>query len=175
MPSGAAAASAPGSTSTFAKTRDTPTAVFSNEIFYARGGIWTAGGGVQTNRTTESVTEFVNELEGIAGKRPITAAELESAKLARVRGYAQQFESLGRIAGQIAQFWVLGLPMSELQREPEETMKLTVEAVNAAAKKYATPSRASLLLVGDIAKIDAGRSIVEGRRHRSSSTMKASR
>jgi zinc protease len=73
-----------------------------------------------------------------------------------VRGYAQQFESLGRIAGQIAQLWVLGLPMSELQREPQEIMKLTVDAVNAAAKKYATPSRASLLLVGDIAKIDAG-------------------
>jgi zinc protease len=130
--------------------------VFSNEIFYSRGGIWTAGGGVQTNRTTESVTEFVNELEGIAGKRPITGEELESAKLTRVRGYAQQFESLGRIAGQIAQLWVLGLPMSELQREPQEIMKLTVDAVNAAAKKYATPSRASLLLVGDIAKIDAG-------------------
>jgi predicted Zn-dependent peptidase len=45
--------------------------------------------------------------------------------------------------------------MSELQREPEEIMKVTLEAVNAAAKKYATPSRATLLLVGDIAKIDA--------------------
>jgi zinc protease len=130
--------------------------VFSNEIFYSRGAIWTAGGGVQTNRTKESVTEFVNELEAIAGKRPITPAELESAKLTRVRGYAQQFESLGRIAGQIAQFWVLGLPMSELQREPEETLKLTVDAVNAAAKKYATPSKASLLLVGDVAKIEPG-------------------
>jgi zinc protease len=130
--------------------------VFSNEIFYSRGAIWTAGGGVQTDRTKESVTEFVNELEGIAGKRPVTAAELESAKLVRVRGYAQQFESLGRIAGQIAQYWALGLPMSELQREPEETMKPSLDAVNAAAKKYAVPSRASLLLVGDAAKIEQG-------------------
>ena len=76
--------------------------IFSNEILYSRGTIWTAGGGVQTNKTKESVTEFVNELQGIAGKRPITAAELDSAKLVRVRGYAQQFESLGRIAGQVA-------------------------------------------------------------------------
>ena len=130
--------------------------VFSNEIFYSRGAIWTAGGGVQTNKTKESVTEFVNELEEIAGKRPVTAAELDAAKLVRVRGYAQQFESLGRIAGQIAQLWALGLPLSELQREPEETMKMTLEAVNAAAKKYAVPSKASLLLVGDASKIESG-------------------
>ena len=130
--------------------------VFSNEIFYSRGAIWTADGGVQTNKTKESVTEFVNELEGIAGKRPVTAAELDAAKLVRVRGYAQQFESLGRIAGQIAQLWALGLPLSELQREPEETMKMTLEAVNAAAKKYAVPSKASLLLVGDASKIESG-------------------
>ena len=130
--------------------------IFSNEILYSRGTIWTAGGGVQTNKTKESVTEFVNELQGIAGKRPITAAELDSAKLVRVRGYAQQFESLGRIAGQVAQYWALGLPMSEIQREPEEIGKMTLEAVNGAAKKYAVPSRASLLLVGDAAKIEEG-------------------
>ena len=111
---------------------------------------------MQTNKTTESVTEFVNELEGIAGKRPVTAVELDAAKLVRVRGYAQQFESLGRIASQIAQLWALGLPLSELQREPEETMKMTLEAVNAAAKKYALPSKASLLLVGDASKIESG-------------------
>jgi zinc protease len=128
--------------------------VFSNEIFYSRGTIWTAGGGVQTNKTKESVTEFVNELQGIAGKRPVTAAELESAKLVRVRGYAQQFESLGRIAGQIAQYWGLGLPMSELQREPQEISKMTLDVVNAAATKYAVPSHATLLLVGDAAKIE---------------------
>ena len=109
---------------------------------------------MQTNRTKESLIEFVNELEGIAGKRPITAAELESAKLVRVRGYAQQFESLGRIAGQIAELWVLGLPMSEMQRELAETTKASLDAVNAAAKKYAMPGQASLLLVGDLAKIE---------------------
>lgn len=72
----------------------------------------------------------------------------------RVRGYAQQFESLGRIAGQIAALWVLGLPMTEMQRELAETMTAGLDAVNAAAKKYATPGQASLLLVGDLAKIE---------------------
>ena len=33
---------------------------------------------------------------------------------------------------------------------------MTLEAVNAAAKKYALPSKASLLLVGDASKIESG-------------------
>ncbi|HET7712263.1 MAG TPA: pitrilysin family protein [Thermoanaerobaculia bacterium] len=130
--------------------------VFSNQVLYSRGGLWSASGGVQTNKTKESLIEFINELNALAGQRPITAAELETAKLVRVRGYAQQFESLGRIAGQVAEMWVLGLPMTELQREPEETMKMTLEAVNAAARKYAIPSSASVLLVGDLGKIEEG-------------------
>jgi zinc protease len=46
--------------------------------------------------------------------------------------------------------------MSELQREPDELQKVTVASVNAAAEKYATPGRATLLLVGDLSKIEAG-------------------
>lgn len=74
----------------------------------------------------------------------------------RVRGYAQQFESLGRIAQQVADLWALGLTMAELQRESDETQKVTLEAARAAAKKYAMPERATVLLVGDRAKIEAG-------------------
>jgi zinc protease len=44
--------------------------------------------------------------------------------------------------------------MTELQREPQETMATSLDAVNAAAKKYATPAQASLLLVGDLSKIE---------------------
>jgi zinc protease len=46
--------------------------------------------------------------------------------------------------------------MSELQREYDETMKGDVGATLAAAKKYARPENASLLLVGDRAAIEAG-------------------
>ena len=46
--------------------------------------------------------------------------------------------------------------MAELQREPDELQKASLESVNAAAEKYATPSRATLLLVGDLSKIEPG-------------------
>ena len=61
------------------------------------------------------------------------------AKARRVRGYAQQFESLGRISGQISNLWVLGMPLTELQREYDATVKQTLDQVLAAEKKYVSP------------------------------------
>jgi zinc protease len=130
--------------------------VFSNQALYSEGGLWWAQGGVQTDKTKESVSEFLSELQSLAGQKPITAVELENAKLVRVRGYAQQFESFDRIAEQIITLWAMDLPMSELQREPQAITAAALDAVNAAARKYAVPSRQSLLLVGDLAKIEAG-------------------
>lgn len=130
--------------------------VFSFPRVYSKYGLWLAGGGVQTNKTKESAIEFQKELRFIAGQKPISEAELANAKNSRVRGYAQQFESMNRVAQQIVQLWSLGVPVSELQREPDEISKASLAAVNATAEKYATPSRATLLLVGDASKIEAG-------------------
>jgi zinc protease len=130
--------------------------VFSFPRFYSKYGVWLASGGVQTNKTKESVVEFQKELHFIAGEKPVSEKELVDAKHFRVRGYAQQFEATGRVTQQVVQLWALGLPVSELQREPEELNKATLQAVNAVAEKYATPSRSTLLLVGDLSKIQAG-------------------
>jgi hypothetical protein len=46
--------------------------------------------------------------------------------------------------------------MTELRTEPVETQRTTIAAVNAAAQKYAVPGRATLLLIGDRAKIEGG-------------------
>jgi len=130
--------------------------VFSSIGVLSEVGSWWASGGVQTDKTSESVVEFVDELKHLIGNKPISEAELTGAKERRVRGYAQQFESLGRIASQVADLWALGLPMTELQRELDETSRATLEAVGIATKRYVDPSRAVLLLVGDRAKIEPG-------------------
>ena len=123
--------------------------------------------------TAEAVVEFDRELAGIAGSEPITEAELESAIQKFVRGYAQQFESYSRVGNQLVNLWVQGLAMDELQKVPEETAKVTLSQARAASSKYADPSRASLLLVGnrevieeDIRALDLGEVVIldpEGR------------
>jgi len=130
--------------------------VFSFANGHSKYGLWMASGGVQTNKTRESVVEFQKELKFIAGEKPVSDQELSSARNNRVRGYAQKFESLDSLTGQVENLWNVGLPMTELQREPDELAKATREQVNAAAEKYATPSRATLLLVGDLSKIESG-------------------
>jgi zinc protease len=130
--------------------------VFSFPAPHEKYGMWRAAGGVQTNKTKESVVEFEKELKFIAGEKPVTEKELTDARHNRVRGYAQQFESMDRVAEQIEELWTFGLPMTELQREPDELGKATLDSVNAAAQAYAKPSGASLLLVGDLSKIESG-------------------
>ncbi len=120
------------------------------------GGTWIASGGVQTDKTKESVVEFMKELRGIAGDKPITAEEFDKARTARIRGYAQQFEAYQRIGQQLADLWIAGLPMTTLQAETDELNKLQLGPVNAIAAKYAAPAGTSLLLVGDRSKIEAG-------------------
>ena len=129
--------------------------VFSNAQLLGKAGVIIASGGVQTDKTRESIVEFVNELKNFAGDRPVTEDELASARLQKVRGYSQRFESLSRVNDQVLDLWTWGLPMTELQEEPERLQKATLAAVNAAAAKYAAPATASLLLVGDLARIES--------------------
>ena len=130
--------------------------VFSNAAILSSAGTIIASGGVQTDKTTESTVEFMSELKNFAGAKPISDTELTGARFTKVRGYAQQFESLGRVVDQVLSLWTLGLPMAELQQEPEKLMSIQLGAVNAAAKKYAAPAGATLLLVGDLAKVQDG-------------------
>jgi zinc protease len=130
--------------------------VFSSFNPMRTAGNWSASGGVQTDKTSESVTEFDKELKALAGATPISESELATAKARRVRGYAQQFESLGRITNQISNLWALNLPMTELQREYDATDTVTLAQVLGAAKKYVLPGSSSMLLVGDRAKIEPG-------------------
>ena len=129
---------------------------FSFPVHYSTANLWIASGGVQTNKTKESIVEFVNELKAIGGGKPITEAELTDAKGARLRSYAQDFETVGQLVGLIADLWQMGLPLSELQRLPDETQRATLAAVNAAAKKYGLADKSTLILVGDLSKIEQG-------------------
>src|SRR6188508_67749 len=67
--------------------------VFSNAALLRQAGAIIASGGVQTDKTKESAAEFMTELKNLAGAKPITQAELDAARLTKIRGYAQQFES----------------------------------------------------------------------------------
>jgi zinc protease len=122
----------------------------------SRGMAWLATGGVQTDKTRESVVELRKELDGIAGARPIGPQELEDARLGRIRNYAAGFATNDDIVARVAELWSRRWPMDELQREPLELQKAALAGVQAAARRYAVPADSSLLLIGDRGKIEGG-------------------
>jgi zinc protease len=130
--------------------------VFSNLGLRNRYGLWSSSGGVQTAKTKESVVEFAKELKNLGGEKPVDEKELGEARNARLRGWAQSFESYTRVAGSVAEVWVAGLPTTQIQKEIDETAGLPLASVLAAEKRWAKPEAASLLLVGDVAKIRPG-------------------
>ena len=127
---------------------------FSTLALLSRAGYWYASASVQTDKTREAIVEFMKELKDLSGVRPITATELEEAKANRMRGFAQQFESLKRVGSMLSDLWLFNLPFSELRREQDEIASATLESVNQAASKYASISNSILLVVGDWPKIE---------------------
>lgn len=119
-------------------------------------GLWWAFAGVQTDKTKEALVEFINEVKGLSGKRPITQDELDMAQQSWKRGYPQEFSTLSQVISHIAGLWSKNLPMSEMQREIERPAEATLQAVNAAAQKYIVPDQMMILLIGDKAKIEPG-------------------
>ncbi len=124
--------------------------------FFTTSGYWAGQANVQTDKTKESVTEFMTELRALAGQKPISEQELTDARSNRVRGYSMEFETLGQLAGKVNELLQFDLPPTELQRVPEQLTSATRAPVNAAAQKYAVPGRATLLVIGDRAKIEKG-------------------
>ncbi len=122
---------------------------------FSKSGYWFSGASVQTDKTKETVVEFINELRDLAGAKPISEVELAEARTNRVRGFAQQFESLGRIAGIVIELWSYGLPISDLQKEPDQFASATTATVNSVVQRYANVENSMLLLVGDRSRIES--------------------
>jgi zinc protease len=119
-----------------------------------RLGFWAAGAGVQTQFTCETLLEFRKEVRQIRDERMITADELEMAKTNLIRGFAQRFETLGRLVDQIVDVVSFDLPLEDIQQYPQSMENVSLEKAREAARKYLTPDDAVAVIVGDRKKIE---------------------
>jgi zinc protease len=124
---------------------------------YRRGpGPFLATAGVQTAVTKESVMEFIKELNGVRGGRPITVQELEFAKQAIIRGFPRGFETPEQISSRLTDVILYGLPDDYFNNYIARVRAVTLDDVNRAANKYLDPSRMAILVVGDRRVIEPG-------------------
>ncbi len=102
----------------------------------------------------ESLQEFFKELNGI--RQPIAADELAKAKNYLALGFPAEFETTAGMAGNLTQLVVYNLPESFFGDYVPKIQAVTVADAQRAATTYIQPDRFAVVVVGDVAKIEAG-------------------
>jgi zinc protease len=129
---------------------------------FRRGpGPFRAGGDIQTAVTKEAVIEFMKELNGIRGSRPITKEELEYNKQSIIRRFPAGFETIGAIASQLANLVVYDLPDNYFNEFITKVNAVTIEDVDRVARKYLDPDNMAIVIVGDRKVIEPGLKQIE--------------
>jgi zinc protease len=119
-------------------------------------GPFMATAGVQTAVTKESVFEFLKELRGIRGERPVTPAELEFSKQAIIRGFPRTFETPEQMANRLADIVLYNLPDDYFNNYIARVRAVSVDDINRVANRYLDPSKMAILVVGDRKVIESG-------------------
>lgn len=119
-------------------------------------GPFAATAGVQTAVTKESVFEFLKELRGIRGERPVTPAELEFSKQAIIRGFPRTFETPEQMANRLTDIVLYNLPDDYFNNYITRVRAVSVEDINRVANRYLDPSKMAILVVGDRKVIEPG-------------------
>lgn len=112
---------------------------------------------VESSVTKQAVVEMTEEIDSLyRWRRPVTSEELGHAQDNLIRGFAQRFETLSQVAGEIAELDGYDLEPEALQRYTQEIESVTLEKLEQAASEYLDTERSILVVVGDGAKVKEG-------------------
>jgi predicted Zn-dependent peptidase len=111
-------------------------------------GPFAAGGEFVAPHTADSVAEILKEI-GTIRDTDVTDAELARAKDQLIKSFPARFATRGSVAGQLAEMAVFGLPDSYLTEYTKKVAAVSKEDVRRMARKYLTPDRMTIVVVGD--------------------------
>jgi zinc protease len=117
-------------------------------------GPFYASAGVQTDKTSESLTEFFKELEGMRKAAP--AEEVDKAKNYLAMLMPRSFETTGSLANSLAQMFVYNLPADYYATYTQRVRAVTPADVQRVAEKYIQPDKFAILVIGDRKVIEPG-------------------
>jgi zinc protease len=117
-------------------------------------GPFRAGGDVVTAKSDAALVEFMKELRGIGGSRPISEDELATAKDGLIQRLPDQFASVTAINSAITGVYVQGLPEDFYQKFGATVSAVTKEDVVRVAKQYIDLEHLAIVIVGDRATIE---------------------
>lgn len=114
-------------------------------------GPFTAAAGVQTDKTAESLTEFLNELEAI--RLAVGAEELAKAKNYVALGFPSDFETIGDLAGRLEELAIHELPLQYFNDYTANIGAVTAAAVQRAAQAHIRLDELAIVVAGDLERI----------------------
>jgi len=123
---------------------------------YGKGpGPFRTGGDIVGGKTDAAMIEFMKELRGILGERPVTDEELQTAKDSLIQRLPGTFASVSAINGAITGLWTQGLPDDYYQQYGKLVAAITKDDVLRVAKKYIDLDHLAIVVVGDRKSIEA--------------------
>jgi zinc protease len=129
--------------------------VTSNFAFGKGPGAFRTGGDIVGDKTDVALVEFMKELRGILGERPVTDEELNTAKESLIQRLPATFASVSAINNALTSLWSQGLPDDYFQQYSKAIAAVTKADVLRVAKKYIEIDRLAIVIVGDRASIEA--------------------
>ena len=128
----------------------------SSRFAYGRGpGAFRAGGDIISAKSDVALVEFMKELKGIGGARPVSDDELQTAKDSLVQSLPERFASVRSVGYTIQELVTDGLPDTYFQQYGAAVMKVTKDDVVRVARKYIDMEHLAIVIVGDRATIEA--------------------
>ncbi|HKW47950.1 MAG TPA: pitrilysin family protein, partial [Gemmatimonadaceae bacterium] len=117
---------------------------------YGKGpGPFEAGGDIVTAKSDSALIEFMKELRGIRGARPVTDDELKTAEDNLVQGLPQSFSSVRAVNSSISDIFIEQLPQDYYQHYAQNVRAVTKEDVTRVANKYIDVDHLAIVIVGD--------------------------
>ncbi len=127
----------------------------SSSFAYGKGpGAFRTGGDIVGEKTDAALVEFMKELRGILGDRPVTDDELQTAKDSLIQRLPGTFASVSAINGALTTLWSQGLPDDYYQQYTKAVAAVTKADVLRVAKQYIGIDRLAIVIVGDRASIE---------------------
>ena len=112
------------------------------------------GGDIVGDKTDAALIEFMKELRGILGARPVTEEELKTAKDSLIQRLPGAFASVGAINGAITGLWLEALPDTYYQQYAKSIAPIGADDVVRVAKKYLDLDHLAIVIVGDRKSIE---------------------
>ena len=117
-------------------------------------GPFLASSAVQTDVTADALQEFFKEFDAI--RQPVPAEELTRAKNYEALGFPAAFQSVRGIARSLEEIVEYDLPRDYLNHYVDRILAVTERDVQDVARRYITPDRFAIVIVGDRETIEPG-------------------